>query len=113
MMSTATKIELTVDMTCQNCVDKTSKVLSNEASVLNYKISLPKKSVVVDSTMPSADLVALIETKTGKRVVIVGSGEVKTSAAVAMLGGIIGCGSVQVNMYFHTNSSANLVMVLC
>ena len=96
-MATATKIELAVDMTCQTCVDKTTEVLSNEDSVLNYKISLQNKSVVCESTMPSADLVALIENKTGKRTVIMGSGEAKTSAAVAMLGGIIGCGSVQVN----------------
>ena len=96
-MATATKIELAVDMTCQTCVDKATEVLSNEDSVLNYKISLQNKSVVCESTMPSAELVDLIERKTGKRAVIMGSGEVKTLAAVAMLGGIIGCGSVQVN----------------
>merc|ERR1712012_359023 len=53
--------------------------------------------------MPSTELVTLIESKTGKKAVIMGSGEVKTLAAVAMLGGIIGCGSVQGVVRFVQN----------
>ena len=94
---TTTTIELAVEMTCQKCVNETSNVLSKDPSVIDYKISLPKKSVIVESTLPSSELIRLIEEGTGKRAVIMGGSgqnqdDTKSSAAVAMLGGIIGCG---------------------
>ena len=91
---TATTIELAVDMTCQKCVQETSKALANEASVIDFKINLPMKSVIVESTLPSSELIKVIEEGTGKRAVIMGQ-DTKSSAAVAMLGGVIGCGMVQ------------------
>ena len=111
---TATTIELAVEMTCQKCVNETSNVLSKESSVIDYKISLPKKSVIVESTLPSSELIRVIEEGTGKRAVIMGGSgqnqDTNSSAAVAMLGGIIGCGTVQgVIRFMQKNDGATVI----
>merc|ERR1712173_352057 len=91
--------------------NKTEEVLSNQKSVNNYKISLPNKSVVVESTLPSSELIRIIEEGTGKRAVIMGSGQGKmSSAAVAMLGGLIGSGSVQGVVRFMQTDSETCVI---
>lgn len=100
-----TKIELAVELTCQNCVTKTENVLSKVKGIEDFQVNLDKQSVVVTcSDLPSSKLVNIIETEVGKRAVIMGVGpsssdQQKTAAAVAMLGGLIGCGlgNVQVN----------------
>ena len=101
---TNTKVELAVELTCQNCVTKTENVLSKVKGIEDFKVNLDKQSVVITSALPSSKLVNIIETEVGKRAVIMGVGpsssdQQKTAAAVAMLGGLIGCGlgNVQVN----------------
>ena len=66
------------------------------------KVDLKSQSVLVTSSLPSSQLIDLIENKVGKKAVIMGTSgtiaknRINLGAAVAMLGGIIGCGSVQV-----------------
>ena len=95
-------MELAVEMTCQRCVDKTNSVLSKVDKISDFKVDLKSQSVLVTSSLPSSQLIDLIENKVGKKAVIMGTSgtiaknRINLGAAVAMLGGIIGCGSVQV-----------------
>ena len=95
----STTTEFAVELTCQKCVDKTQKVLSGVDAIQDFRVNLQSQSVLVTSTLPSSKLLELIES-TGKRAVIMGSSgaqqQAKSASAVAMLGGLIGCGSIQV-----------------
>ena len=77
-------------MTCMNCVNKTAGVLKDRKDVSDFKIDFAEQRVVITSKLPSEALKELIET-TGKRAVLLGMGE-HSDAAVAMLGGMMGCG---------------------
>lgn len=90
-MSTTT--ELAVEMTCNNCVEKIQNILSKENEISDFSVDLSKQSVIVTSTLPSKIILDLIENQSGKRAVIMG--QAGPAAAVAMLGGLIGSGSVQ------------------
>ena len=97
-VKTKTTVELAVELTCQNCVTKTENALSKVKGIEDFQVNLDQQSVVVTSALPSSKLVDIIETEVGKRAVIMGVGsssdQQKTlGAAVAMLGGLIGCGS--------------------
>ena len=81
-------MEFGVDLTCMKCVNKTSAVLKSPY-ISDFKIDLENQNVVVTSTLPSETIKDLIET-TGKRAVLLGMGK-ESTAAVAMLGGLIGC----------------------
>ena len=85
---TETTMEFGVDLTCMKCVNKTTEVLKNRSDVTEFKVELKQQRVVVTSVLPSEDIKALIET-TGKRAVLLGLGT-ESTAAVAMLGGLIG-----------------------
>ena len=41
-----TKIELAVELTCQNCVTKTENVLSKVKGIEDFQVNLDKQSVV-------------------------------------------------------------------
>ena len=93
-------VELTIEnLTCQNCVSKIQSALTKfdpSATVLQAEIH--KQSVVVSSTIPTSNLVCIIEEAVGNRAVIMGMGSM--GSAVSMLGSIIGCGS-QVQGVIH------------
>ena len=102
-VKTKTTVELAVELTCQNCVTKTENALSKVKGIEDFQVNLDQQSVVVTSALPSSKLVDIIETEVGKRAVIMGVGsssdQQKTlGAAVAMLGGLIGCGSGNVQV---------------
>ena len=95
---------MVVELTCQKCVDKAEKALSDvPVGISKFQVDLQKQSVIVTSTLPSWQLLNLIENKVGKRAVLMGASGSSSSAqghlgsAVAMLGGLIGSGSVQVS----------------
>ena len=61
-MSTAeTTVELAVELSCQKCVDKTNTVLSKAEKVSDFKVDLKTQSVLVTSSLPSTQLIDLIE----------------------------------------------------
>ena len=64
-MSTAaeTTVELAVELSCQKCVDKTNTVLSKAEKVSDFKVDLKTQSVLVTSSLPSTQLIDLIENK--------------------------------------------------
>ena len=64
-MSTATEttVELAVELSCQKCVDKTNTVLSKADKVSDFKVDLKTQSVLVTSSLPSTQLIDLIEDK--------------------------------------------------
>ena len=97
----STTVEMAVELTCQKCVDKAEKALSDVVGISKFQVDLQKQSVVVTSTLPSSQLLNLIENKVGKRAVLMGvsGSSSSSSSAVAMLGGLIGSGSVQVSEY--------------
>ena len=93
---------MVVELTCQKCVDKAEKALSDvPVGISKFQVDLQKQSVIVTSTLPSWQLLNLIENKVGKRAVLMGvsGSSSSSSSAVAMLGGLIGSGSVQVSEY--------------
>lgn len=45
-------VEFSVNMTCQNCVNKVKKALIAEKDVSDFTVSLDKQSVVVTSSLP-------------------------------------------------------------
>ena len=98
MSKTNTTVELAVELTCQKCVTKTENVLSKVEGIQDFEVNLSKQSVLVTSDLPTSKLLNVIESEVGKRAVVMGMGlkQKPLGAAVAMLGGIIGCGQVQV-----------------
>ena len=61
MSGTETTVELAVELTCQKCVDKTNTVLSKAEKVSDFKVDLKTQSVLVTSSLPSTQLIDLIE----------------------------------------------------
>ena len=100
MSKTNTTVELAVELTCQKCVTKTENVLSKVEGIQDFEVNLNKQSVLVTSALPTSKLLNIIESEVGKRAVVMGMGlkQKPLGAAVAMLGGIIGCGQVQVRL---------------
>ena len=97
-MSDAATLEFGVDLTCGNCVKKTEDALSQKKGISDFKISLEKQQVVVTTTQSSNVIKGIIES-TGKRAVLLGVGSESgkpISAAVAILGGLIGSGDNKV-----------------
>ena len=100
MSSSETTVEFAVNLTCNKCVVATESVLKNVSGVAKFDIDLDKQAVVVTSTLPTSELQKLIES-TGKRAVVLGTAGPNKKlvapgpSAVAMLGGVIGAGSVQ------------------
>lgn len=91
-------LEFGVDLTCGNCVKKTEGVLSGIQGISSFNVDLEKQSVVVETALPSEEIKSIIES-TGKKAVLLGLGADLGNpgeAAVAMLGGVIGCGSQNV-----------------
>jgi len=106
------KIEFTVQMTCQKCVNEIRESLSNVKGIESVNISLDKETVIVETSLPSAEVQQKIEA-TGRRAVLKGYGGVDNlGAAVAMLGSASGCGFGTVKgviRFLQTDENACLV----
>ncbi|XP_066143130.1 WASH complex subunit 1-like [Euwallacea fornicatus] len=68
---TSIKIQFLVQMTCDSCVKAVRKSLENVEGVNNVEVNLAQGSVVVDSTLPTLDILKRLES-TGKLVAIKG-----------------------------------------
>lgn len=67
----ATKVEFAVQMSCNSCVEAVKKSLQNINGIKEVNIDLQKQSVVVESNLPTIEILKLIE-GTGKKVAVTG-----------------------------------------
>ncbi|XP_008577213.1 PREDICTED: copper chaperone for superoxide dismutase [Galeopterus variegatus] len=82
-------LEFAVQMTCQSCVDAVRKSLQGVAGVQGVEVQLENQMVLVQTTLPSQEVQALLE-GTGRQAVLKGMGSSQLQnlgAAVAILGG--------------------------
>ncbi|XP_038948728.1 copper chaperone for superoxide dismutase isoform X1 [Rattus norvegicus] len=82
-------LEFTVQMSCQSCVDAVHKTLKGAAGVQNVEVQLENQMVLVQTTLPSQEVQALLES-TGRQAVLkgMGSSQLKNlGAAVAIMEG--------------------------
>jgi len=64
--------EFKMDMTCEGCANAAKKVLGKqESAVTNVVTNVADKTVIVTSTLPSDELLAILQ-KTGKKIEFVG-----------------------------------------
>ncbi len=98
----AATVEFSVNLTCQSCVRKTEAALSGREGVSAFSVDLARQSVVVETTLPTAEVQRAIEAA-GKTAVVVGAGGAgggrrreHLGAAVAALGGALGAGDAGV-----------------
>ncbi|KAL3046238.1 hypothetical protein OYC64_004279 [Pagothenia borchgrevinki] len=84
-----TKLEFAVQMTCESCAVKVRAALEGKPGVTSVSVDVGKEEVLVDSTLTTAEVQALIES-TGRRAVLKGMGgsEQDLGSAVAMLAGV-------------------------
>uniref|UniRef100_A0A9L0I9W4 Superoxide dismutase copper chaperone n=1 Tax=Equus asinus TaxID=9793 RepID=A0A9L0I9W4_EQUAS len=86
---TACTLEFAVQMTCQSCVDAVRTSLQGVAGVQSVEVQLENQMVVVQTTLPSQEVQAILE-GTGRQAVLKGMGSgilENLGAAVAILGG--------------------------
>ncbi|TKC36578.1 hypothetical protein EI555_003501, partial [Monodon monoceros] len=86
---TACTLEFAVQMTCQSCVDAVRTSLQGIAGVQSVEVQLENQMVLVQTTLPSQEVQALLE-RTGRQAVLKGMGSglfQNLGAAVAILGG--------------------------
>ncbi|XP_047631125.1 copper chaperone for superoxide dismutase isoform X2 [Phacochoerus africanus] len=86
---TACMLEFAVQMTCQSCVDAVSRSLQGVAGIQSVEVQLENQMVLVQTTLPSQVVQALLE-DTGRQAVLKGMGSghwQNLEAAVAILGG--------------------------
>ncbi|XP_023374108.1 copper chaperone for superoxide dismutase isoform X2 [Otolemur garnettii] len=82
-------LEFAVQMTCQSCVDMVRKSLQGVAGVQGVEVHLENQMVLVQTTLPSQEVQALLE-GTGRQAVLKGMGGSQLhnlGVAVAILGG--------------------------
>lgn len=84
-----TKLEFAVQMTCESCAGKVRAALEGQPGVKSISVDVGKEEVLVESTLTSAGVQALIES-TGRRAVLkgIGGSEQDLGSAVAMLAGV-------------------------
>ncbi|KAK3907898.1 Copper chaperone for superoxide dismutase [Frankliniella fusca] len=98
-MKKSNKLEFAVKMTCNSCVEQIRSSLDGIQGIASVDIDLTTGSVVVDTILPSHEILRCIQT-TGKDAILrgVGGKEHKNlGAAVAMLGGESGFSAVGVH----------------
>nr|KAF6437173.1 copper chaperone for superoxide dismutase [Molossus molossus] len=78
---TACTLEFAVQMTCQSCVDAVRTSLQGVAGVQSVEVELEKQMVLVQTTLPSQEVQALLE-GTGRQAIL----KENLGAAVAILG---------------------------
>ncbi|XP_003978083.2 copper chaperone for superoxide dismutase isoform X1 [Takifugu rubripes] len=83
-----TKVEFAVQMTCESCADQVRAALQGKPEVKSVSIDVSKEEVLVESSLSSTEVQALIE-NTGRRAVLkgIGGSERDLGSAVAMLAG--------------------------
>ncbi|KAG8006061.1 Copper chaperone for superoxide dismutase [Nibea albiflora] len=93
MFAAVMTLEFAVQMTCESCADKVRAALQDQPGVTSVRIDVAKEEVLVESTLTTADVQALIES-TGRRAVLkgIGGSEQDRGSAVAMMAGV---GNVQ------------------
>ncbi|XP_032399815.1 copper chaperone for superoxide dismutase [Etheostoma spectabile] len=84
-----TKLEFAVQMTCESCAVKVRAALEGKPGVTSVSVDVGKEQVLVESSLTSAEVQALIES-TGRRAVLkgIGGSEQDLGSAVAMLAGV-------------------------
>uniref|UniRef100_A0A8B9YP46 Superoxide dismutase copper chaperone n=1 Tax=Bos mutus grunniens TaxID=30521 RepID=A0A8B9YP46_BOSMU len=85
---TACTLEFAVQMTCQSCVDAVRTSLQGIAGIQSVEVQLENQMVLVQTTLPSQEVQALLE-GTGRQAVLKGMGSgllQNLGAAVAILG---------------------------
>ncbi|KAM7085199.1 copper chaperone for superoxide dismutase isoform 1-T1 [Molossus nigricans] len=85
---TACTLEFAVQMTCQSCVDAVRTSLQGVAGVQSVEVELENQMVLVQTTLPSQEVQALLE-GTGRQAILKGMGSgllQNLGAAVAILG---------------------------
>ncbi|XP_006893475.1 PREDICTED: copper chaperone for superoxide dismutase [Elephantulus edwardii] len=90
LLGTPSRLEFAVQMTCQSCVDAVHKSLQGVAGVHSVEVQLENQMVLVETTLPSTKVQALLE-GTGRQAVLKGMGNnllQNLEAAVAILGGL-------------------------
>uniref|UniRef100_A0A494BAH1 Copper chaperone for superoxide dismutase n=1 Tax=Mus musculus TaxID=10090 RepID=A0A494BAH1_MOUSE len=70
---TVCALEFAVQMSCQSCVDAVHKTLKGVAGVQNVDVQLENQMVLVQTTLPSQEVQALLES-TGRQAVLKGMG---------------------------------------
>nr|KAF6281613.1 copper chaperone for superoxide dismutase [Pipistrellus kuhlii] len=70
---TACTLEFAVQMTCQSCVDAVRASLQGVAGVQSVEVQLENQMVLVQTTLPSQEVQALLE-GTGRQAVLKGMG---------------------------------------
>ncbi|KAL1286898.1 CCS [Ovibos moschatus] len=86
---TACTLEFAVQMICQSCADAVRTSLQGIAGVQSVEVQLENQMVLVQTTLPSQEVQALLE-GTGRQAVLKGMGSglsQNLGAAVAILGG--------------------------
>ncbi|CAG9829116.1 unnamed protein product [Diabrotica balteata] len=78
----STTVEFAVQMTCESCVNAVKKSLANISGVQNVQVYLDEQRVVVQSTLPTLQVLKVLES-TGKKVAV--KGYAGGQAAVSIL----------------------------
>ncbi|XP_062240325.1 copper chaperone for superoxide dismutase-like [Platichthys flesus] len=83
-----TKLEFAVQMTCDSCAQRVRAALEGQPGVRSVSVDVSREEVLVESSLSSVEVQALIEA-TGRRAVLrgIGGSEPDLGAAVAMLAG--------------------------
>lgn len=80
------KIQLAVDLTCNKCVQDINSCLSADSSIKNVAINLEKQTVILETSLPTHEIVQLIEA-TGKKALVTGVGA--AGSQIANLGSAV------------------------
>lgn len=88
------QLEFTVQMSCQSCVDAVHKTLKGAAGVQNVEVQLENQMVLVQTTLPSQEVQALLES-TGRQAVLKGMGSSQLKNLGAAVAIMEGSGTVQ------------------
>ncbi|EDL33071.1 copper chaperone for superoxide dismutase [Mus musculus] len=91
---TVCALEFAVQMSCQSCVDAVHKTLKGVAGVQNVDVQLENQMVLVQTTLPSQEVQALLES-TGRQAVLKGMGSSQLQNLGAAVAILEGCGSIQ------------------
>lgn len=77
----STKVEFAVKMNCNTCVQKVQEKLHANKGISDYKINFETGTVVVDTTLPSTDVMELIAS-TGLKTALRGFGQSRAAVAI-------------------------------
>ncbi|XP_006818904.1 copper chaperone for superoxide dismutase-like [Saccoglossus kowalevskii] len=87
-MTTQTKMEFAVQMTCQHCVDSIKSKLQSVNDIKVLEINLADERVILQTSLPSSQVLEVIE-DTGKRAVLIGHGSASSAIGREHLGAAV------------------------